>query len=395
MGRRSNDGYVVPRGPTMRKPEFAFLGGQPALASRVGVGQRYFPSVARFEDAIAGIFERQYYTEYGPLNRQLEDALQAALNVEHAICVATDSIALLMTTDALMLGGSVIVPAMATAAAAAVECCGLRPVLCDMDPATFQMDVRHLERLIDGNTAAILAAHLWGGICDIGPIAALAHEAGVELYFDACHAFGCKSATGDILAAGRATVFSFAQDNIVNATEGACICTNDRQLAARLRVMRASSGVMETTDVKRTVNGRFSELQAAIGQMSLADFPANRRRNEAIFRRYELGLSAIPGIRLVRPHGAVESNHQAVVCQADEAAFGLPLDRLVALLSGENIDTRTLGMAPAGPPHAAMLGRTSFQLPVGAQVSDDVVDSICRVIRAAHEHSPLLAGAPS
>jgi len=86
----------------MRKPEFAFLGGQPALASRVGVGQRYFPSVARFEDAIAGIFERQYYTEYGPLNRQLEDALQAALNVEHAICVATDSIALLMTTDALL-----------------------------------------------------------------------------------------------------------------------------------------------------------------------------------------------------------------------------------------------------------------------------------------------------
>jgi dTDP-4-amino-4,6-dideoxygalactose transaminase len=379
----------------VRKPEFAFLGGQPALASRVGVGQRYFPSTARFDDAIAGIFERQYYTEYGPLNRQMEETLQATLNVEHAVCVATDSIALLMTTDALMLGGGVIVPAVATAAAAAIECCGLRPVLCDVDPGTLQMDTHHLERLIDRDTSAILAAHLWGGACDIERIAGLAREAGVELYFDACHAFGCKPVTGDILAAGRATIFSFSQDNIVNATEGACICTNDGKLAARLRVMRASSGVTETTDVKRTVNGRFSELQAAIGQMSLADFPANRHHNKAIFQRYELGLAPIPGVRLVRPHGVAISNYQAAVCQFDETAFGLPLDRLVALLHGENIDARTLAVAPGSTPRAALLGRMFFQLPVGAKVSEEVVDAICEVIRAAHEHSPRLAGAPS
>lgn len=377
----------------MRPIDFAFLGGDPTFATRIGVGQRYFPSPAHFEEAIAGIFERQYYTEYGPLNRQLEETLQVMLNVEHAICVATDSIALLMTTDAMMLGGSVIVPAMATGAAAAVECCGLQPVFCDVDPATLQMDVRHLERLMDGDTVAILAAHLWGGVCEIEAVTALAKAAAVELYIDGSHAFGCRPAGIDILASGRATVFSFGQDNIVNATEGGCICTNDQQLAARLRVMRASSGVRECADITRTVNGRFSELQAAIAQLSLADLPANRRHNEAIFRRYELGLATIPGLRLVRPHGVTKSNYQAAVCQLEDARFGLTLDRILAVLSGENIGARKLSTAAPGLPHASALARTCFQLPLGADVSEDVADTICRVLQAAHEQSPRLSTA--
>lgn len=372
----------------MHPPDFAFRGGSPAFKERIAVGQRYFPDAARFDAAMAGIFERQYYTEFGPLNRQVEATLQATLNVAHAICVATDSIGLLMATDAMMIEGNVIVPSMATAAAAAVECCGLQPVFCDMHPATLQLDVRHVERLIDDRTAAILGAHLWGGACDIEPLSVLAQAAGIELYFDGSHAFGCQPVTLHSLARGRATIFSFGQDNIVNAGEGACICTNDDVLAARLRVMRASSGVREPADVNRTVNGRFSELQAALAQMSIADFDANRRHNESLFRRYGARLAKIPGLRLLPPQGVAVTNYQAAICRLDEPEFGLSLDQLVPLLAGENIEARRLPASGTDLPNSAAFARTCFQLPLGARVSENAVDTICRVLSAAHDDVP-------
>ena len=95
----------------MSCPELAVLGGTPLFEKPVPVGQLYFPEWEKYEAAMRGIFQRQYYTNQGPLAQELEQRLQERLQVRHVICVVNATIGLMMAADALGLRGKVIVPA--------------------------------------------------------------------------------------------------------------------------------------------------------------------------------------------------------------------------------------------------------------------------------------------
>jgi dTDP-4-amino-4,6-dideoxygalactose transaminase len=352
--------------------DFALFGAPPVFDKHIPIGQRYFPSAQRYEAAFRGIFERQYYTEYGPLNRQLEQSLQQFLGVKHAICVTNETVALMMVANAMELTGKVILPAFNhIAAAQSLSWAGLEPVFCDVDPDTYQIDIDQVSKLIDQDVSAIMGVNLWGGACNFQALTKLAKDSGVQLYFDSAHAFGCAVDGVRIGNFGRAEVFSFHQSNILNATEGGCICTNDDELAAKLRVMRSSAGAGNVpAEVTKTVNGRMSEAQCAIALISLEDFSANQQNNEKLYRCYEAHLAGISGLRLVKPGGVSYSNYQCVVCQVDEDEFGMPLDVLIRLLKAENVDAQH---------HSS----SCFQLPIGALVSTQSVEKICTILAHA------------
>jgi len=388
----------------MSTKDFALFGAPPAFAESLHCGQRYFPSWQRYRESFRGIFERQYYTEYGPLNQQLEQKLQQFLGVKHAICVTNETVGMMMLAGALGLKGKVILPAFAhIGAAQSLGWAGLEPVFCDADPDTHQIDIDQVAGLIDKDVSAIMGAHLWGGACDTKALAKLAEARGVQLYFDAAHGFGCAVDGIKIGNFGRAEVLSFHQDNILNASEGGCICTNDDELAARLRTMRSSAGAGKPVEVTKTVNGRMSEAQCAIALLNLEDFAQNRQNNQDLCKIYEAQLAAIPGLQLVR-HGEVSvSNHQNVVCRVDESEFGISRDRLVALLKAENVHARrcfhpvlhrSIPYAQELPqyqsrlPIADSLAVSCIQLPIGALVSKQNVERICEILKRAHLEAP-------
>jgi dTDP-4-amino-4,6-dideoxygalactose transaminase len=373
--------------------DFALFGEPPAFDKSIPIGQRYFPSAQRYEAAFRGIFERQYYTEYGPLNRQLEQNLQQFLGVKHAICVTNETVALMMLVNAMELTGKVILPAFNHIAAAhSLSWAGLEPVFCDVDPDTHQIDIDQVSKLIDQDVSAIMGVNLWGGACDVKALTKLAKTRGIQLYFDSAHAFGCAVDGVRIGNFGRAEVFSFHQSNILNATEGGCICTNDDELAAKLRVMRSSAGAGNVpATVHKTVNGRMSEAQCAIALMSLEDFSVNQQNNETLYRCYEAHLAGISGIHLFNPSGITFSNHQSVVCQIDESEFGLSRDALIALLKAENIDAQRC-IYPSSHssthhsqqlPNTDSLSASCVQLPIGALVSDQNIVRICNTLNKA------------
>lgn len=387
----------------MSTTEFALFGAPPAFGQSLPVGQLYFPSWDRYQEAFRGIFERQYYTEYGPLNQQLEQKLRQFLGVKHAICVTNETVGLMMLADALGLKGKVILPGFASAASAqSLTWAGLAPVFCDVDPDTHQIAPDRIAALIDKDVSAIMGVHLWGGACDTKALAELAAAHGIQLYFDAAHAFGCAVDGVRIGNFGRAEVFSFHQANILNAGEGGCICTNDDELAARLRTMRSTAGAGKPVEVTRTVNGRMSEAQSALALMSLEDFPANQKNNQALYQAYERHLAAISGLHLVRPSGVSYSNHQCVVCRVDEREFGMTRDLLITLLNAENVDAqryfhpglhRCIPYVQEQPqylerlPNTDQLGASCIQLPIGALVTSQSVESICDILVSAHRAS--------
>jgi len=380
--------------------KFALFGASPAFVQPLPIGQYYFPSWERYEESFRGIFERQYYTEYGPLNQQLEQKLQQFLGAKHAICVTNATIGLMMAADAMGLSGKVILPAFTSIASAqSLSWTGLEPVFCDADPKTHQIDLDRIDALIDKEVSAIMGVHLWGGACDIQGLEKLAAARGVHLYFDAAHAFGCEVNGVRVGNYGRAEVFSFHETNILNSAEGGCICTNDDELAARLRTIRSSAGARNPVEVTRMVNGRMSEAQCAVALMSLEDFPANQQNNLTLYRHYESHLAAIPGLHLVKPGGVRFSNYQYAVCRIDEREFGLSRDMLFELLKAENISTqrnfypgvhRTIPYAHEFQQYLKQLPNTDrlcascIQLPIGALVSEPSVDRICDILANAH-----------
>ncbi|MDA8155952.1 MAG: DegT/DnrJ/EryC1/StrS family aminotransferase [Actinomycetota bacterium] len=382
---------------------FALFGAKPAFEQPVPFGQLYFPTWDRYEAAMRGIFDRQYYNNNGPLHQQLDEKLRDFFVVNHVICVHNATLGLMMLADAMGLSGKVIMPAFTFAASAqSLTWAGLEPVFCDVDPITHHIDPDRVKALIGNGVSAIMGVNLLGGACDQGALAAVAEANGIQVYFDSAHAFGCEAGGVKIGNFGRAEVFSFHSDNIINAAEGGCICTSDDELAARLRSIRPSYGPDIPVNILRVANARMSEAQAAAALMGLEDFQANRANNEKLFHLYEKFLVEIPGLRLVRPGGVSLSNYQHLVCVVDEAEFGMGRDLLIKLLRAENILAKRLfypGLHRSIPyvnalpqygetlPNTDRLCARSVQFPIGALVSAPDVERICGILLMAHQNA--------
>jgi len=381
----------------------AVVGGMPAFPDRLNAGQNNLPGWERFERSLRDIFARRYYTNHGPLVQELESRLAGFFGVKNVICMTNGTIGLMIAARALGLRGRVIVPAFTSVATIqSLTWAGLEPVFCDVDPLTHRITTALVEPLIDDTVSAILGVHLWGNACDPREFEKLAEKKVVRLYFDAAHAFGSVHDGIPIGRFGDAEVFSLNSDNILNAAEGCCICTDDDALAESLRNIRSSYGIRTPVSVPITGNGRMSEAQAALALLSLEDFPGNRMLNAERFDSYRTQLAAVPGIRFIEPQQGDQSNYQHVVVEIDSKGFGLARDALKRVLEAENISCAHF--APGGwhrrkpyadlfPQYMNALENTDIissrimLLPSGQQVSSKTVSSLCSLIGFIHEHA--------
>jgi len=385
---------------------FAICGAEAVFNETIPVGQLYFPSWERYEASMRGIFERQYYTNNGPLLTKLEDKLQEFLGVKHVICVTNGTFGLMMAAEALELSGKVVLPSFTfIASAQSLNWAGVEPVFCDVDPSTHQIAIDRLDALVDDRVTGIMGVNLWGGACDPEELEQYAKDRGLKLYFDSAHAFGCEANGKKIGGFGSLEIFSFHATKVLSATEGGCVCTNDDDLANRLRSIRPSYGGVTPTDVVKVANARMSEAQAAIALLSLEDFEVNRKNNEKLFSIYDEMLSSIPGIKLIKPAGVTLSNYQYVVCEIDEENFGMSRDSLIEVLKAENVMARryfypgihnSVEYRKSLPDYADSLPITDYlcgtciQLPIGAMVDSNSVGAICEIIDKANHNSDYL-----
>ncbi|HVW53244.1 MAG TPA: DegT/DnrJ/EryC1/StrS aminotransferase family protein [Trinickia sp.] len=350
------------------------------------VGQFNLPSREQFEAAMRGIFERRYYTNQGPLTRAFEERLQSELSVKHAICVTNATIGLMMASEALGIVGRVIVPAVGNATLAnALRWCRAETAFADVDMADGQFDVEALDASIaeKGNVKAIIGANSWGDACNAPALVALARAHRLPIMFDSSHGFGCVVAGRPVGSFGDVEVLSFDAADIVNAAGGACVATNDDELAARLRNIRSSYGAGKPVDVVKTSNGRMSEAQAALGLLSLDAYHANRSRNRALFEAYRTGLNSISGVCVVEPRRAELSNHQTLVCAVDEQVASLSRDALIARLAEREVEAVAVRALDAQSRSGAYVDRSWLRLPLGAHVCPSDVERVCALIDEA------------
>jgi dTDP-4-amino-4,6-dideoxygalactose transaminase len=191
---------------------------------------------------------------------------------------------------------------------------------------------------------------------------------------------------------GDVEVFSFHATKILSATEGGCVCTNDDELAAKLRNMRSSYGSGPPAAVPLTSNGRFSEAQAAIALMSLEDFTTNRQHNKEIHGVYAEGLAEVGGLTLVEPAHTDYSNYQYAVVEVDAPTYGVTRDEVIAALRTENVVARRYfypGVHRTPPyadehlcdlPVTDRLCQRLLQVPIGALVTESDASAIVELL---------------
>jgi len=316
----------------------AVFGGNPLFQKPLHVGQLKAPPLEKLEEAFRGIFERCYFSNNGPLVRELDERFAEYLDVRNAVCVTNGMMALMIAIESLKLTGEIIVPAFTfPATVQAPVWAGLKPVFCDVDPETHMIAPDTVEPFITDQTSAILGVHLWGRPCDVEGLQSLADQQGLKLIFDAAHAIGCTYQGEKIGRFGQAEAFSFHATKILNGAEGGCITTDDNDLADAMRTIRNLHNTETYANVTLRINGKMSEAQAALALLSLEDLPENIAKNKKIYQAYDSHIKIIPGLKLIPYDANEENNYQYVIIDVIEEEAGLSRDMIIEIMKAENI----------------------------------------------------------
>jgi len=369
------------------------------MNNKLYVGRPNIGNRERFLERVNGILDRRWLSNDGPLLKEFEEKVAAFLGVKNVVAMCNATAAIEIACRALDLKGEVIVPSYTFVATAhALQWQEITPVFCDMDPATHNIDSAKIERLITPRTTGIIGVHVWGRGCDTKAIEAIAAKRNLKVMYDASHGFGCTEGGRMLGTFGECEVFSFHATKFLNCFEGGAVVTNNDELAEKMRLMRNFGFVDFDKVVYLGVNGKMSEVHAAMGLTNLEAIEeiiaVNRRNYEA----YKTGLADVPGISVIDYDPAERNNYQYVVVEVNPEICPRNRDEIVEALHAENIIARKYfwpGCHKMEPyrslqPNAGLLlpeteriAARVIVLPTGQTVKLETVARVCDIIGKA------------
>lgn len=260
-------------------------------------------------------------------------------------------------------GDEVIVPANTyIASILAVQRAGLKPVLCEPEWATCNIDPDRIEALITDKTRAILVVHLYGRACRMEKIQALARRYSLKIVEDCAQAHGAKDRGIHVGALGDAAGFSFYPGKNLGALgDAGAVTSDDAELLQRVRALSNYGSTRKYVHPFRGVNSRMDEIQAAVLRLKLKRLDQDNERRRVVALRYLRELHESPALCL-----PVFDDPQAHVFHIF-TVFCTRRDALQVFLKERGI--QTLVHYPV-PPHRqdSMTEYAALQLPVTERI---------------------------
>jgi dTDP-4-amino-4,6-dideoxygalactose transaminase len=348
--------------------------------------------------AVARVFDSQQFI-LGEDVRRLEEEVAGYTGTGHAVGCASGSDALLLALLALGVGAGdevVTTPHTFFATAGSIARTGARPVFVDIEPRTYNIDPARVEAAITERTRAVLPVHLYGQCAEMDEILAVAERHGLPVVEDAAQAIGAEDRGRRAGSMGAAGCFSFyPTKNLGAAGEAGIVTTDDADLAARMRRLRAHGGATEYQHEELGFNSRLDTLQAAVLRVKLPHLDswsqARRERAEVYTRLLEeAGLAELVAPPFVRDD-ARHIFHLYVI----RAPAPAGRDALIEHLKRNGVGTKVyypvpmhlqqcfapLGYKEGDFPEAERAARETLALPMFPELTEEQQQYVVETIR--------------
>jgi dTDP-4-amino-4,6-dideoxygalactose transaminase len=359
----------------------------------VYVSAPILPPLDDFVGDLRQIWASRLLTNLGPFHDCLERALNERIGLGHLSLWNNGTTALLAGLAALDLHGEVIVtPFTFPATVHAIAMLGLIPVFADIDAATLTLSPQRVLEALTSSTTAIVGTHLYGTFCDTAALAVIARQHRLRVVYDGAHSFGRHMPIfpDGPQSLGDLTMLSFHATKLFHTVEGGALIAGDQTIHDRLRRMRNFGICSEDVVEGIGLNGKMSEMHAAVGLRVLTLLDAEINRRAELGELYAKRLAPLQGVSVVAGTG---SSAQYFVLRVDEADFGSSRDELHHTLTGLNIISRRYffplcsNIAPySSHPSARNLpiaNRAASQclaLPFHSGLDDDMAGRVCDAI---------------
>lgn len=352
----------------------------------ITVTKPFVPPYAAYQTYLKGIWEREWLTNNGPLVNELELKLKEHLEVDHLLFLGNGTVALQIAIRALDLQGEIITTPfsyVATTSSIVWERC--QPVMVDICPQTLNIDPRKIEQAITDKTTAILATHVFGNPCDVEAISTIAEKHNLRVIYDAAHAFGTLYKGRSLLAYGDIATCSFHATKLFHTVEGGAVVSADAKIVERMAMMRnfGHSSLTEFGDVG--INGKNSELHAAMGLCNLNYIPSILDVRRRLSELYRLNLAGCPvTFQQIAPDTQYNHAYFPVIFESESILL-----KVLQKLNLNNIFPRRY-FYPAltelpyvqgqSSPIAEQISLRVLCLPLYHSLSDEEVDMVCRLV---------------
>ena len=366
--------------------------------STINVTRSSLPPFEEFCDEIRQMWDSRWLTNMGAKHKQLQAQLESYFGTPHVTLYTNGHLALENAIAAMGLpaGGEVITtPFTFVSTTHAIVRNGLKPVFCDINDRDYTMDVTKLESLITDKTVAIVPVHVYGNLCDVEAIEAIAKKHDLKVIYDAAHAFGVSYKGINCANFGDAAMFSFHATKVFNTIEGGAVCFRDEALVQVLNDMK-NFGIRGPEAVAYVGgNAKMSEFQAAMGICNLRHLDGEIEKRKVVVEHYRSRLQGIPGITLCAGQPQVTPNYAYFPVVFD--GYKYTRDEVFANLKQENIIARKYfypltndidcyrQLETAGAektPVAKRIADRVLTLPLYADLTIAEVDRICDIILA-------------
>jgi perosamine synthetase len=310
----------------------------------------------------------------GPMVARFERELAEWLGVDDAIAVSSGTAALHLCVRALGWGPGDEVLTSPFSFVASANCLlyeGVRPVFCDVDAETLNIDPAAAAAAVGQRTAGILPVHIFGYPAAMPELEALAAGHGLGLLEDACESLGAVDSEGRRVGTrGNLATFAFYANKQLTTGEGGMIVPTDGETAERLRSERNQGRAADMSWLDHRglgFNYRLPDLAAALGVAQLEKLDAMLASRARVAALYAEGLAGIEGVRSPLPGRGAETRSWFVYTV--QLPAGADRDATVAGLAERGVASKAYLPCIHLFPHLRQLGYGEGQFPVAEAAS--------------------------
>lgn len=325
----------------------------------------------------------------GKFNFEFERLLREYLGTKEVICLDSCTSALHLSLRALGIGkGDEVITTPLTFAATAnvIVHCAARPVFCDVNEYTCNIDPDQIRKKITKRTRAVIPVHFAGYPCDQERIYKLADHYGIEVIEDAAHAL--SSAVGDkrIGSFPGITCFSFYATKNITTGEGGCVALDNKKIAEKIRILRFhgiskdawqryARAVMTSYEIVQAgYKNNMTDVLASIGVAQIKKAETFRKKRQMIADKYNKAFDSCPGLTLPCNNPGMTHSWHLYACRINKKKFGIDRDQFMSFMLKRGIATSVHYI----PIHLHSYYRKSFgymrgQFPVAEKIGSEIV----------------------